>query len=47
MVLVIVLLFTLPKTSFLPLLWVWIKKQVPFLILFVLMAPWLQLLLSG
>jgi hypothetical protein len=46
-VLVIVLLFTVPKASFVPLLWEWIKKQTPFLILFVVVAGWLQMLLSG
>ena len=46
-ILVIVLLFTIPKASFLPLLWEWLKKQAPFLILLLVVAPWLQMLLSG
>lgn len=46
-VFMIVLLFTVPKASFIPLLWQWIKKQIPFLILFVVLAPWLLMLLSG
>lgn len=46
-ILVIVLLLTIPKASFLPLLWVWVKKKVPFMTLFVVVAAWLQMLLSG
>lgn len=46
-VFMIVLLFTVPKASFIPLLWQWVKKQIPFLILFVVPAPWLLMLLSG
>lgn len=46
-VFIIVLLFTVPKASFIPLLWQWVKKQIPFLILFVVVAPWLQMQLSG
>jgi hypothetical protein len=46
-VLVIILLFTIPKASLLPLLWIWVKKQAPFLILLVVAASWLQMLLSG
>lgn len=43
-VLVIVLILTIPKASFLPLVWVWMKKQVPFMTLCVGAAG---LLLSG
>jgi len=46
-VLVVILLFTVPKASLLPLLWQWVKKQLPFLILFVVVASWLQMQFSG
>lgn len=46
-VFMIVLLFTVPKASFIPLLWQWVKKQIPFLTVFVVVAPWLLMLLSG
>ncbi len=43
----IVLLFTIPKASFLPLVWVWVKKQVPFLTIFMVAVDWWKMLLSG
>lgn len=46
-VLVVVLLFVAPKASFVPILWQWIKKQIPFMMLFVVAATWLQMLFSG
>lgn len=42
-----VLLFSVPKASILPLLWQWIKRQMPFMMLFVVTAAWLQMLFSG
>lgn len=41
------LLFTVPKASVMPLLWQWLKKQIPFMILLVVAAGWLQMLFSG
>lgn len=46
-VLVVVLLFIAPKASFVPILWQWVKKQIPFMMLFVVPAAWLQMLFSG
>jgi len=44
---VIVLLVVLPKASFLPIVIRWVKQQMPSLTLFVVMAGWEHLLLSG
>jgi hypothetical protein len=40
--LVIVLLFIFPKISYLPILWQWFKKQLPFMILFLGLRDWLK-----
>ncbi len=46
-VLVVVLLYIAPKASFVPILWQWVKKQIPFMILLIVSAAWLQKLFSG
>lgn len=44
---IIILLIITPKVSLVPVLWEWLKKQLLFLTLFVVAAPWLLMLLSG
>jgi len=44
---VIILAIIAPKVSLVPILWEWFKRQLPFLILFVAVTPWLLVLLSG
>lgn len=43
----IILLVIVPKASWLPLVWQWLKKQLPFLILLLVQVDFLQMLLSG
>jgi len=45
--LVIILLCVLPKASWLPVVWQWLKKYTLLLIPLVVVADWAQLLLSG
>jgi hypothetical protein len=47
LVLIIVLLIIAPKTSWVPLVWQWLKKQIPLLILLLVQVDYLQVLLSG
>lgn len=44
---IIILLVVLPRASLIPILLKWIKQQLPFMILFVAVADWAQILLSG
>ena len=46
-VLAVVLLIIAPKASFIPVLWQWVKKLMPFMILFAVPASWFRLLFSG
>lgn len=43
---VMILLVVLPKTSFIPILLKWVKQQLPFMTIFVVVAGWM-LMLSG
>ena len=47
MVPVLILVVILPKASLIPILFKWIKQQLPFMILFVAVVDWAQILLSG
>jgi hypothetical protein len=44
---IVILLFIAPKASFIPMLWQWVKKQVPFFTLFVVAVDCLRIFLSG
>ncbi len=44
---VIILLIVLPKASFIPILLKWVKHQLPFMNLFVVLAGYAQLFFSG
>jgi hypothetical protein len=45
--LVVLLLFIIPKASFLPVLWLLIKRTIPLLIFFVVVGDFMKYLLSG
>lgn len=46
-VLVVILLCTVPQHSWIPIVWQWVKRQIPLLTLFVVAANFLMVLLSG
>jgi len=43
----VILLWTIPHTAWMPIVWHWLTRQIPLLILFVVNAGFLQLMLSG
>lgn len=44
---IIILLVVLPKASLIPILLKWLKQQIFFILLFVAVADWPQIFLSG